>query len=110
MSHSVASVVIPVSDLAAAKAIYTALYGPPHTDEPYYVGYAAGDVQIGLDPNGDVAGGPIAYAGVDDVDAARAAAVAAGATERVAPREVSPGTRIAVLADGDGNPFGLIGK
>ncbi|MFD4351017.1 VOC family protein [Nocardia sp. NPDC058519] len=110
MSPTIASVVIPVSDLAATKAVYTTLYGAPHTDEPYYVGWAVGDVQIGLDPSGDVAAGPVAYAGVDDVDKARDAAISAGATERTAPREVSPGTRICVLEDTDGNPFGIIGK
>ena len=32
----------PVTDLAAAKAVYTALLGtPPQSDESYYVGYEA---------------------------------------------------------------------
>ncbi|MFD3592516.1 VOC family protein [Nocardia sp. NPDC058640] len=110
MSPTIASVVIPVSDLAATKAVYTTLYGTPHTDESYYVGWAVGDVQIGLDPSGDIAAGPVAYTAVDDVDTARSAAIDAGATERTAPREVSPGTRICVLEDPNGNPFGLIGK
>ena len=37
MSPAIRSLVIPVSDLAAAKAVYTALLGNPHTDQPYYV-------------------------------------------------------------------------
>ena len=39
MSATIRSLVIPVSDLDAAKAVYTALLGSPHTDESYYVGY-----------------------------------------------------------------------
>ena len=43
----------PVSDLAAAKPVYTALLGiPPQTDSDYYVGYEAEDQQIGLVPGG----------------------------------------------------------
>ena len=43
----------PVSDLAAAKAVYTALLGmPPQSDSPYYVGFEAAGQQIGLVPNG----------------------------------------------------------
>ncbi|MFC5008130.1 VOC family protein [Dactylosporangium cerinum] len=110
MSPTIRSVVVPVTDLAAAKAIYTALYGAPHTDQPYYVGYAADGFEISLAPQGDVAGGPVAYADVDDLDATRAALLAAGATERSAPREVAPGARVCVLADPDGNPVGLRGK
>jgi hypothetical protein len=37
-----ATVLHPVTDLAAAKAVYTALLGvPPEHDAPYYVGYEA---------------------------------------------------------------------
>jgi catechol 2,3-dioxygenase-like lactoylglutathione lyase family enzyme len=127
MSPTIRSVVVPVSDLDAAKAIYTALLGAPHTDQPYYVGYSADGFEVSLDPHGDVAGGPAAYADVDDpnayeysatdsnsevddLDAVRAGLLAAGATERSAPREVSPGARVCVLEDTDGNPVGLRGK
>jgi predicted enzyme related to lactoylglutathione lyase len=110
MSPTIRSVVVPVSDLAAAKAIYTALYGAPHTDQPYYVGYAAAEgFEISLAPQPVAAGGPVAYADVEDLDAARAALLAAGATERDAPRQVAPGARICVLLDPDGNPIGLRG-
>ena len=43
----------PVSDLAKAKAVYTALLGmPPQSDSAYYVGYEAAGQQIGLVPGG----------------------------------------------------------
>ena len=110
MSPTIRSVVVPVTDLEAAKAIYTALFGAPHTDQPYYVGYNADGFEVSLNPQGKGIGGPVAYADVDDLDAVRAALLAAGATERSAPTEVSPGARVCVLEDTDGNPVGLRGK
>ncbi|RKE17327.1 VOC family protein [Streptomyces sp. TLI_171] len=109
MSAAIRSVVVPVSDLGAAKAIYSALFGEPHTDQPYYVGYNVGGFEIGLNPNGDSSEGPVAFTDVDDLDAVRSGLLAAGATERSAPREVAPGVRVCVLADTDGNAFGLRG-
>jgi predicted enzyme related to lactoylglutathione lyase len=108
VNSTIRSVVIPVSDLASAKAVYTALFGAPHTDEPYYVGYDVEGFEVSLTP-GDVAGGPVAYVDVEDLDAAHAALLDAGATERDAPRQVAPGVRVCVLADADGNPIGLRG-
>ncbi|HLY83524.1 MAG TPA: VOC family protein, partial [Acidimicrobiales bacterium] len=87
MSPTIRSLVVPVSDLDAAKAIYTALLGAPHTDRPSYVGYSADGFEVSLAPQGDVTGGPVAYVDVDDLDAVRARLLAAGATERSAPRE-----------------------
>jgi predicted enzyme related to lactoylglutathione lyase len=110
MSPTIRSVVVPVSDLNAAKAIYTALFGAPHTDQPYYVGFNVDGFEVSLAPQGDVSGGPVAYTDVEDLDTARADLIAAGATERDAPREVSPGARVCVLTDTDGNAFGLRGK
>ena len=95
--------------LDAAKAIYTALLGTPHTDQPYYVGYNVDGFEVSLAP-GEVAGGPVAYADVEDLDATRATLLAAGATERSAPRQVAPEARVCVLADADGNPIGLRGR
>jgi catechol 2,3-dioxygenase-like lactoylglutathione lyase family enzyme len=110
MSVAIRSLVIPVSDLAAAKAVYTALLGAPHTDQPYYVGYNVDGFEVGLNPGAEVAGGPVAFADVEDLDSTRATLLAAGATERDAPREVAPGVRVCVLADADGSPIGLRGR
>jgi predicted enzyme related to lactoylglutathione lyase len=108
MSPVIRSLVISVSDLDAAKAVYTALLGSPHTDESYYVGYNINGFEVGLNPAGG--GGPVAFADVDDLDTTRDILLAAGATERDAPRQVAPEVRICVLADTDGNPIGLRGK
>ena len=108
-TEGIKTVLHPVSDLEAAKAVYTALLDAPHTDEAYYVGYDVDGFEVGLAPD-DPAGGPVAYADVEDLDAARASLLAAGATERSAPRRVAPEVRVCVLADTDGNPIGLRGR
>jgi predicted enzyme related to lactoylglutathione lyase len=109
MSTTIRSLVIPVSDLEAAKAVYSALLGAPHTDQPYYVGYNVEGFEVALAP-GDVAGGPVAFADVDDLDGTRETLLAAGASERDAPRQVAPEARVCVLKDADGNAFGLRGR
>src|SRR4051794_6408365 len=109
MSLAIRSLVIPVSDLDAAKAVYTALLGAPHTDQSYCVGYNVDGFEVALAP-GDAGGGPVAYADVDDLDAARETLLAAGATERSAPRQVAREARVCVIADADGNPIGLRGR
>jgi predicted enzyme related to lactoylglutathione lyase len=109
MSATIRSLVIPVSDLDAAKAVYSALLGSPHTDESYYVGYNIDGFEVALNPAGD-GGGPVAFADVEDLDAARETLLAAGAIERDAPRQVAPGARVCVLTDPDGNPIGLRGQ
>lgn len=110
MSSAIRALVVPVSDLNAAKAIYGTLLGEPHTDQPYYVGYNVDGFEVSLAPQGDTDIGPVAYADVEDLDAVRASLLAAGASERSAPREVAPGVRVCVLGDTDGNPIGLRGK
>jgi predicted enzyme related to lactoylglutathione lyase len=109
VSPAIRSLVIPVSDLDAAKSVYTALLGAPHTDQSYYVGYNIDGFEVALAP-GDTAGGPVAFVDVDDLDGTRETLLAAGATERDAPRQVAPGARVCVLTDSDGNPIGLRGR
>lgn len=109
MSTAIRSQVIPVSNLAAAKELYTALFGAPHTDTPYYVGYNVGGFEVALAP-GDVQGGPVAYVDVEDLDGTRETLLSAGATERTAPQQVAPEARVCVLLDKDGNTIGLRGR
>jgi predicted enzyme related to lactoylglutathione lyase len=107
---TIRSLVVPVSDLNAAKAVYGALFGEPHTDQPYYVGFNADGFEVSLAPQGAPSGGSVAFVDVDDLDGARESLLAAGATEREAPRQVAPGARVCVLQDTDGNAIGLRGK
>ena len=101
----------PVSDLAAAKAVYTALLGmPPQSDSPYYVGFEAAGQQIGLVPNGGPQSmtSPVAYWHVADIEAKLAEVTAAGASVKEPPHNVGGGRLVASVTDPDGNVLGLI--
>ncbi|MFZ0187803.1 MAG: VOC family protein [Streptosporangiaceae bacterium] len=100
----------PVSDLAKAKAVYTALLGmPPQSDSAYYVGYEAAGQQIGLVPGGGQQGmtSPVAYWCVPDIEAKLAEVTAAGATVKESPHDVGGGRQVASFTDPDGNVLGL---
>ena len=110
-TQGVQIVLHPVSDLAAAKALYTALLGvPPQSDSSYYVGFEAAGQQIGLVPNGGPQGmaSPVAYWRVPDIEAKLAEVTAAGATVKEPARDVGGGRLVATVADPDGNVLGLI--
>ena len=101
----------PVTDLAAAKAVYTALLGvPPQVDDSYYVGYEAAGQHIGLVPNGGPQGmtSPVAYWHVPDIEAKLAELTAAGATVKEPARDVGEGRLVAAVTDPDGNVLGLL--
>ena len=105
------NIVYTVSDLDAAKTIHRALLNTePHTDQPYYVGFNVGGVEIGLNPHGHQQGmtAPVPMIHVADIDAALIELQKAGATLAGAPRDVGGGTRIATVTDPDGNTLGLI--
>ena len=110
-TSGIRTVLHPVSDLAAAKAVYTALLGvTPQADAPYYVGYDVAGQHIGLVPaaDGKVTGAPVSYWHVPDLDAKLAEVVAAGGTVREAAHQVGPGRRVATFTDPDGNVLGLL--
>jgi predicted enzyme related to lactoylglutathione lyase len=110
-TQGIKTVLHPVSDVAAAKAVYTALLGfPPQHDAPYYVGFEAEGQHIGLVPGGGAQGmtSPVAYWQVPDIEAKLAEVTAAGATVKEAPHEVGPGRTVATFTDPDGNVLGLL--
>ena len=105
------TVLHPVTDLDAAKAVYSALLGmEPTTDSPYYVGFEAEGQHIGLVPNGGPQSmtSPVAYWHVPDIEAKLAEVTAAGATVKESPRDVGGGRLVATFTDPDGNVLGLI--
>jgi predicted enzyme related to lactoylglutathione lyase len=111
MTEGIKTVLHPVSDLAAAKAVYTALLGvPPQADAEYYVGYDVGDQHIGLVPGGGPQGmtSPVAYWEVPDIEAKLAELTAAGAKVNEPARDVGGGRLVATVADPDGNVLGLL--
>ena len=109
MTTGTNTLVVPVRDVAAAKAVYGALLGEPHTDQPYYVGFRVGDQEVGLDPNGHAQGmtGPVSYWDVDDLEKTVAGLVEAGGTLSAPARDVGAGMLIATVTDADGNPIGI---
>lgn len=111
MSHGIRTIVIPVRDLVAAKALYgTVLGAEPYADEPYYVGFRVGDQEIGLDPNGHNHGmtGPVGYCHVTDVTETLRRAVDAGWRTRQGVKDVGAGQLAAVVEDPNGNVLGLL--
>jgi predicted enzyme related to lactoylglutathione lyase len=110
-TEGIKTVLHPVSDLAAAKAVYTALLGvPPQSDAPYYVGYEVAGQQIGLVPGRAAPGmtSPVAYWHVSDIEAKLADVTAAGATVKEPVRNVGGGRLVATFTDPDGNVLGLL--
>jgi predicted enzyme related to lactoylglutathione lyase len=101
----------PVSNLEAAKAVYTALLGvPPQNDASYYVGYEAEGQHIGLVPGGgpQAMTSPVTFWHVSDIEAKLAEVTAAGATVKEAAHDVGGGRLVATFTDPDGNVLGLI--
>lgn len=110
-TDGIKTVLHPVSDLDAAKAVYSALLGtPPQTDEPYYVGFDVAGQHIGLLPGGGPQGmtSPVAHWHVADIEAKLAELTGAGATVKEPARDVGGGRRVATVTDPDGNVLGLI--
>ena len=110
-TQGIKTVLHPVTDLAAAKAVYTALLGvPPQADESYYVGYEAAGQHIGLVPGGGAQGmsSPVAYWHVADIEAKLAEVTDAGATVKEPARDVGGGRLVATVTDPDGNVLGLL--
>jgi predicted enzyme related to lactoylglutathione lyase len=110
-TQGIKTVLHPVSDLAASKAVYAALLGvAPMADSDYYVGFEAEGQQIGLVPGSAVPGmtSPVAYWHVADIEAKLAEVTAAGAGVKELPRNVGGGRLVATFTDPDGNVLGLI--
>jgi predicted enzyme related to lactoylglutathione lyase len=111
VTEGIKTVLHPVSDLARAKAVYSALLGiAPQADAPYYVGFEAAGQQIGLVPGGgpQAMTSPVAYWHVSDIEAKLAEVTAAGASVKEPPHDVGGGRLVATVTDPDGNVLGLL--
>ena len=110
-TQGIRTVLHPVTDLAAAKSMYTALLGvAPQADAPYYVGFDVDGQHIGLVPGGGPQGmsSPVAYWHVADIEAKLAEVTAAGATVKEPAHDVGGGRLVATVTDPDGNVLGLL--
>lgn len=111
MSQGINLIIYPVTDIAAAKALYQELLGvEPVMDQPYYVQFEVGGQQIGLDPNGHQKGltGPVGYREVEDVKASLQRLLDAGGELQEEVKEVGGGKLTALVKDGSGNLVGLL--
>jgi predicted enzyme related to lactoylglutathione lyase len=110
-TQGIKTVLHPVSDLAAAKAVYTALLGiTPQADADYYVGFEAEGQHIGLVPGGGPQGmtSPVTFWQVSDIEAKLAEVTTAGATVKEPAHDVGGGRLVATFTDPDGNVLGLL--
>jgi predicted enzyme related to lactoylglutathione lyase len=110
-TQGIKTVLHPVSDLTAAKAVYAALLGvAPQADSSYYVGFEAEGQHIGLVPGGGPQGmtSPVAYWHVQDIDTKLAEVIDAGATMKEPAHDVGGGRMVATVTDPDGNVLGLL--
>jgi predicted enzyme related to lactoylglutathione lyase len=110
-TQGIKTVLHPVSDLEAAKAVYAALLGvAPTADSSYYVGFDAAGQHIGLVPGGGPQGmpSPVAYWHVPDIEAKLAEVTAAGAAVKETAHDVGGGRLVASFTDPDGNVLGLL--
>jgi predicted enzyme related to lactoylglutathione lyase len=108
VSEGIKTVIYPVSDLAKAKAMFSAVLGTaPVMDEPYYAQFQAGDQAIGLDPNGHRSGA-VGYFHVGDIKAIVQALVQVGAEVDQDVKDVGGGKLVAAVKDADGNLIGLL--
>jgi predicted enzyme related to lactoylglutathione lyase len=106
MAKSIEVIVYPVKDVDKAKRIFTQFLGvEPYADQPYYIGYKVGGMEVGLDPRGTA--GPIGYVDVEDIKAELAELKEAGADVVQEPKDVGGGLLVAQVKDADGNVLGL---
>ena len=106
MAENIKLVVYPTKDMKASKALFQAFLGvEPYADSEYYVGYKAGNLEVGLVPGGQEE--IIAYIDTDDIKASLKALVDAGATVHQEPKDVAEGLLVAQVKDASGNVLGL---
>jgi predicted enzyme related to lactoylglutathione lyase len=105
MAQNIKLIVYPVKDVEAAKSFYSKyLDAKPYADSAYYVGYRIGELEVGLDPNGQAV---VGYVDVADIKGYLKTLVDAGATMHQDIKDVGGGLLIAQVKDADGNVLGL---
>ncbi len=100
-------------DIKRARDWYTEVLGfGPYFDEPFYVGFAVGGFELGLDPDlsepGAGEGSVTVYWGVANAEASRARLLGLGAVARSPVQDVGEGIKVATVFDPFGNVLGVI--
>jgi predicted enzyme related to lactoylglutathione lyase len=101
------------TDLIKAKGWYAQVFQTePYFDEPFYVGFAIGGYELGLQPDEKEAASKsenvITYWGVENIDIEYNRMIELGATESEAPTNVGGEIMVATVKDPWGNAIGLI--
>jgi predicted enzyme related to lactoylglutathione lyase len=105
--NKVSLIVYPTKELSSTKQMFSKFLDvEPYVDEPFYVGYKVGEIEIGLDPNAQNAG-PITYIDVADIKSALQEIVALGAILQQDVKDVAKGLLVASVKDKDGNILGF---
>ncbi len=110
MTQTPKLIVYPVKNIEAAKKVFRAFLGvDPYVDTPYYVGFKAGEMEVGLNPNAHHQNitTPIAYIDVTDIKVYLQTLTDAGAQILQEPKDVGGGLLVASVKDADGNILGL---
>lgn len=107
--NTVSLIIYPATDVPKAKEFFTTLLGTePYADSQRYVGFKAGDMEIGLVPQAPgQTPGALAYVDVPDIKAALAALLEAGAEKGQDVTDVGYGLLVASVKNLDGTPIGL---
>ena len=100
-------------DIQRARDWYTEVLGfGPYFDEPFYVGFAVGGFELGLDPDltepGVGEGSVTVYWGVANVETSLSRLLGLGAVARSPVQDVGDGIRVATVFDPFGNVLGII--
>jgi predicted enzyme related to lactoylglutathione lyase len=105
MEQNIKILVYPTKDLAAGKAFFNTFLGTePYVASDYYVGYMVGELEVGLDPNGQAV---VAYIDVDDIKASLQTLLDAGSSIFKDITDVANGLLVAQVKDTNGNVVGL---
>ena len=105
MAQRIELVVYPATDLEKAKAVFNVYLGvEPYVDSAYYVGYRLGEMEVGLDPNGEAV---VGYTDVANLESSVQELLDAGATSHQEIKDVGGGLLIAQVKDANGNVLGL---
>ena len=112
MFQGLRTVIYNVDDLERAKEWYAKALGvKPYFDQPFYVGFIIGGLELGLDP--DMTGvtkgsNAIAYWGVKDAAASYKRLLDLGAKKYQDVQDVGSNIKVATVTDPFGNIFGII--
>lgn len=107
--NNVNLVIFPASDMPKSTRFFATLLGAePYAESGYYVGFKAGDTEIGLVPKAmHGSAGALAFVTVSDINAALATLIAGGAEKVQDVRDVANGLLVATVKDLDGTVVGL---